>query len=105
MTLLEKKIGNIPSAPGLNQFTCMTPSTFTICIQDKKLMKWNITKPSKHFENLNKILPISYCSSGTADALDAFLIQYRIVTDRQYDSISRASIASHGKTTLSVLTL
>jgi len=36
MTLLEKIFGNIPSAPGLNQFACMTPSTFTICIQDKK---------------------------------------------------------------------
>ena len=38
MTLLEKIFGNIPSVPGLNQFACMTPSTFTICIQDKKLM-------------------------------------------------------------------
>ena len=40
MTLLEKIFGNtnIPSAPGLGQFECMTPSTFTICIQfqDKK---------------------------------------------------------------------
>ena len=44
MTLLEKIFGNIPSAPGLNQFACMTPSTFTIRIQDKQLMKRNITK-------------------------------------------------------------
>ena len=42
---------NIPSALGLNQFACMTPSTFTICIQDKQLMKWNTTKASVHFEN------------------------------------------------------
>ena len=41
-----------------NQFACVTPSTFTICILDKKLMKWNTTKPSVHFENLNKILPV-----------------------------------------------
>ena len=26
--------GNIPSAPGLNQFACMTPSTFTVRIQN-----------------------------------------------------------------------
>jgi len=50
---------NIPSAPGLNQFACMTPSTFTVCIQDKQLMKCNTTKPSIHFENLNKVLSIS----------------------------------------------
>ena len=55
----KKIFSNIPSAPGLNQFACMTPSTFTICIQDKQLMKWNATKPPKHFEKLNKILSIS----------------------------------------------
>jgi len=37
-TSLEKIFGNIPSAPSLSQFTCMIPSTFAICIQDKKLM-------------------------------------------------------------------
>ena len=37
--LALKIFSNIPSAPGLNQFACMTPSTFTICIQDKQLMK------------------------------------------------------------------
>jgi len=52
------------SAPGLNQFACMTPSTFTIFIQDKKLMKRNTTKPSKHFKNLNKNLPISSLLQG-----------------------------------------
>ena len=54
-------------APGLNQFGRMTPSTFTICIQDKKLMKWNTTKPSKHFENLDKILSISSLLQGCTD--------------------------------------
>ena len=34
--LLMKIFGNIPSAPGLNQFACMTPSTFTILYPRQK---------------------------------------------------------------------
>jgi len=53
MTLLKKKYLVISLVHRVfNQFACMTPSTFTICIQDKKLIKRNITKPSIHFERV-----------------------------------------------------
>ena len=63
-------------------------------------MKWNITKPSKHFENLNKILPISSLLQGSKmicndflptwlEVVSSCLLQYKPIYVTNFDKLCR----------------